>query len=171
MPAAFFAKRERGGAAAVVVNESLVAIRKILLDGGEKVVGEVAVFSEGFARGEVNDFDIGLNSGGFGFFCEGDEGVFGFGEVKVGDERGGRAEKARDFESAGEEGGEAEGGVFGGVFLVVGGFVGFIDDNEAEIFKWGEESRARADDDAGMFGVEEGFPDEVTFGFGLFGVD
>ena len=153
LPAAFFAKGEGGGTAAVVVDEGLVALGEVLLDSGKKSVGEVAVFGEGFARGEVNDFKVGSDGGGFGFCREGDERVFGFGEVKVGNEGGGGAEEEGDFEGAGDEGGEAEGGVFGGVFLVVGGFVSFVNDDETEVFERGEEGGAGADDDAGSFGV------------------
>jgi len=171
LPAAFFAESERGGAAAVVIDEGLVAVLEVLLDGGKKRVGEVAVFGEGFAGGEVDNLDVGGDGGSFGFLGEGDEGVFGLGEIKVGDERGGGAKEARDVEGAGKEGSEADGGVFGGVFLVVSGFVGFVDDNEAEIVKWGEESGAGANDNAGGVGGEEVLPGEVAFGFGLFTVE
>ena len=95
--------------------------------------------------------DAGGDGGGFCLFGEEDEGVFVFGEEEVGDEGGGGAKEASDFEGAGEEGSEADGGVFGGVFLVVGGFVGFVDDDEAEVFDRGEEGGAGADDDSGRF--------------------
>lgn len=48
--------------------------------------------------------------------------------------------------------------------------MGFVDDNEAEVFDWGEESRAGADDDARSFGEEKVFPEEMALGFGLFAV-
>ncbi len=94
-----------------------------------------------------------MESGSFGFFSEGDEGVFSVCEVKVGDERGGGAKQTRDFKSAGDERGEAEGGVFRGVFLVISGFVGFVDDDETEVFERCEEGGARTDDDLGRVGV------------------
>lgn len=167
LPATFFAESEGRGAAAVVIDESLVAVLEILCDGGEEGVGEVAIFGERFARGETDDFDLWRYGRGFGLFRESDEGVFGLSQVEVGNERGGGAEEARDFEGASEEGGEAEGGVFRGVFLVVGGFVGFVDDDETEIFERGEEGGAGADDDLWGVGVEEAFPGEVAFSFGL----
>lgn len=83
LPAAFFTESEGGGAAAVVVDEGLVTVLKVFRDGGEKGVGEVAVFGEGFTRGEVDDFEVGGDGGGFGLGGERDEGVFGPGEVKV----------------------------------------------------------------------------------------
>ena len=151
LPAAVFAKGEWGGAAAVVVNEGLVAGGEVFFDVSEERVGEVAVFGERLARGGVDDLDAGGDGGGFGLFGEEDEGVFVFGEEEVGDEGGGGAKEASDFEGAGEEGSEADGGVFGGVFLVVGGFVGFVDDDEAEVFDGSEEGGAGADDDSGRF--------------------
>ncbi len=78
---------------------------------------------------------------------EGNEGVFGLCEVIVGDERGGGAEEAGDFEGACHEGSEADGGIFGGVFLVIGGLVSFVDDDESEIFKGGKKGGAGTDDD------------------------
>lgn len=53
----------------------------------------------------------------------------GPGEVEVGDEGGGGAEEAGDFEAFCHKRGEAEGGVFRSVFLVVGGFVSLVDDD------------------------------------------
>ena len=134
LPAAVFTDGHRGGATAVVVNESLVAVFKVGLDGGEKRVGEVAVFGEVVTLGKVDDFDGGLESRRFCLFGERDERVFLAGEVKVGSERSGGAEKAGDFKRAGHERGEAESGVFRGVFLIIGGLVGFVDDDEAEVF-------------------------------------
>ena len=171
LPATVFADGYGGGTAAVVVDEGLVAVLEILVDGGEKRVGEVAVFGEEVASFKVDDLDGGGEGGGFGFLSEGNKRVFGFGEVEVGDERGGGAEEAGDFEVSGEEGGEADGGVFGGVFLEVGGFVSFVDNDETEVFEGSEEGGAGADDDLGLVGVEEVFPGEMTFGFGLFGVE
>ena len=45
--------------------------------------------------------------------------------------------------------------------------MGFIDDDETEIFERGEKGGAGADDDLWGVGVEEAFPGEVAFGFGL----
>jgi len=48
---------------------------------------------------------------------------------------------------AGDEASEAESGIARGIFLIVGGFVGFVDDDEAEVVNRGEEGGTRADDD------------------------
>lgn len=45
--------------------------------------------------------------------------------------------------------------------------MGFVDDDETEIFERGEEGGAGADDDLWGVGVEEAFPGEVAFSFGL----
>ena len=108
LPAAVFADGHRGGAAAVVVDESLVAVVEVLFDCCEESVGEVVIFSKVVTLGEVDNFDVGSDGGGFGFFGERDKGVFRLGEVEVGDERGGGAEEAGDFEVASDERGEAE---------------------------------------------------------------
>ena len=55
-------------------------------------------------------------------------------------------------DGGGDVGSEAEGGVVRCVVLVEGGFVGFVDDDEAEIVEGGEEGRAGADDDEGASG-------------------
>lgn len=72
------------------------------------------------------------------------------GEVIILDEGGGGALDAVDLKGLGDETSETEGGVFGTVFLVVGGFVAFVDDDKAEVFEGGKESGARADDDLGF---------------------
>ena len=64
---------------------------------------------------------------------------------------------------AGNEAGEAESGVFWGFFLEIGGFMGFIDNNEAEVMDGGEEGGTGADDDLRCFCNKEIFPDFLTF--------
>ena len=66
------------------------------------------------------------------------------------------------------ETGEAKGGVTGRVFLVVGGFVGLVDNNQTEVLQGREEGGTGADDDFGGIAREEVFPDLVALGFGLF---
>lgn len=138
-----------------------------MADGREESIGKITRARKIGTVGEVNDFDLGGDGGGFGFLGEIDERRVGLGKVEVGDERGGRAENARDFECGGYKRGEAKSGVFWGVFLVVSGFMGFVDDDEAEIFERGKESGARTNDDLRGVGVEKLFPDKVTFGFSL----
>lgn len=53
---------------------------------------------------------------------------------------------------AGDEAGEAESGIARGIFLIIGGFVGFVDDDETEVVDRGEEGGARADDDERLGG-------------------
>ena len=74
------------------------------------------------------------------------------GEVIVYEVGGGRAEDAGDFEGAGDLAGEAEGGVAGGVFLVIGGFVGFVNQDKTEVVNRGVKGGAGADDDGGGSG-------------------
>ena len=54
LPAAFGAESQRSGAAAVVVNQGLVAIFKVIFNGGEERVGKIAIFGEIFAGGQGN---------------------------------------------------------------------------------------------------------------------
>ena len=75
------------------------------------------------------------------------------------------------MESFGYETGKAKSGIARGGILVVSGFVSFVDDNEAEIVDGGEESRARANNNMWFGGGEKLFPDEMTFGFGLTGMN
>lgn len=107
-------------------------------------------------------------AGGLSLFGEGNEGVFRGGEVIIGGKRGSSAKNAGDFGTFCYETGEAQSGIFRGVFLEISAFVGFVDDDEAEIFDGGEQGRARTDDDLGGRGIEQIFPDEMALRFGLF---
>lgn len=93
-------------------------------------------------------------AGGFSLFGEGNKGVFRGGEVIIGGKRGSSAKNARDFGIFCHEAGEAQSGIFRGVFLEISAFVGFVDDDEAEIFDGGEQGRAWADDDLGGRRIE-----------------
>lgn len=53
---------------------------------------------------------------------------------------------------------ELGGRVFGSLVLVVGGLVGFVDDDEAEISDWCKEGGARTDDDLGLVVFEDVLP-------------
>ena len=119
----------------------------------QEKVGKIAIFGEVGAIFEVDKGDFGVDGGLFGLFGELDEGMVGFGKVVVDEIRSGGTEETGGFCLAGDETGEAEGGIARGVFLVIGGFVGFVDDDEAEVVDWGEEGGAGADDDG--FGVGE----------------
>lgn len=123
-----------------------------MLDFGDEGVGKIAIFGEISAILEVDEEDFGVFGGGFGLFGKFDEGMAGFCEVIIDEIRGGGAEDAGDFLLAGNEAGETEGGVTGCVFLIIGGFVGFVDNDEAEVVDGGEEGGAGADDDERLRG-------------------
>ena len=149
LPAAVITEGERGGTAAVVEDEGLVVLVEVVLEGGEQRLGEIAVAREEGAVLEVDDGDGGGLGGGFGLMVEGDKGGFLASEVIIDEVGSGGAENAGDFEGSGNVAGEAKGGIAGGVFLVVGGFVGFVDEDEAEVVEGGEEGGTGADDDGG----------------------
>ena len=165
LPAAVFADGEWSGAAAVMEDEGLVVVIKVTLNRGEERVGKIAVFEKILAIFEINNG--GLHRGGrFGFLGESNEGVVGAGEMIIGNERRGGAEEVGNFELAGDETGETDGGIFGGIFLEIGGFVGFVNDDETEIIDGGKKSGAGADDDARLFCLEDVLPGEVALSFG-----
>ena len=112
-------------------------------------MGEVAVAREEGAVLEVDDGDGGGLGGGFGLMVEGDKSGFLASEVIIDEVGSGGAEDAGDFEGGGDLAGEAKGGIAGGVFLVVGGLVGLVDEDEAEVVEGGEEGGTGADDDGG----------------------
>lgn len=74
------------------------------------------------------------------FFCE----------IIIRDKRGSGAEYTGDFKGASKETSEPGGGVFGGVFLIIRGFMGFVDDDKTKVFNGGEKGGTRADDDLFM---------------------
>ncbi len=97
LPTAFFADGERGRAAAIVEDEGLMTEFEVVLDGSEEGVGKITVADEVGAIFEVDDFDVGGDGGGFGFFGQFDEGRMGGGEVIIDDIGGGSAEDGGDF--------------------------------------------------------------------------
>ena len=149
LPATMITEGERGGSAAVVEDEGLVVLGEVVFKGGEQGLGEMAVLQEKGAVLEVNDGGDWGFCGGFGFVIKGDEGGVLAGEVIIYEVRGGGAEDAGDFEGAGDLAGEAKGGVAGGVFLVVGRFVGFVNQDKTEVVDGGKKGGAGADDDGG----------------------
>ncbi len=102
----------------------------------------------------------------------------GFGKVIIDKIRGGGALETGDFKSASNETSEAQGGIARCVFLVIGGFVGFVDDDLAEVANRGQEGGTRADNNqrlgrtvAGCGAEEDVEPDLAAFGGGLAGMD
>ena len=57
------------------------------------------------------------------------------------------------------------------MILMIGWFMCFVDDDEAEILDRGKEGRTRADDDARMVAFECGLPEMMADGLGLLGVE
>ena len=90
-----------------------------------------------------------------------------FGEIKIGDEWGGSAFETGDFKRRSNKTGKAESRVFWGIFLEIGGFMGLVDDDEAEVMNRGEQSRARADNDKRGFGLVDFIPEVTAGGVGL----
>jgi len=126
----------------------------IVFDSRQELIGKIAVFEEIRTVFQVDNGGFRGDSGGFGFLSELDEGMVGFCEVEIDDVRGGGALNTGDFEGTSHEASEAESGITGGVFLVIGAFVGFVDDDEAEVLDGGEEGGAGADDNKGRSGFE-----------------
>ena len=62
----------------------------------------------------------------------------GFGEVIVNDIRGGSAGDAGDFALTGDKTGEAYGRITWSVLLIIGTFVGFVDDDQAKVAERGK---------------------------------
>ena len=58
----------------------------------------------------------------------------GFGEIIIFDFRGRGPENAGNIFRFGDETSEANGGIFWGLILEIGRFMGFVDDDEPEIF-------------------------------------
>ena len=100
------------------------------------MIREEAVFFEVSAVFEVYGAKVG---GGWlfdGELVQLNDGVLLFCKVVVGDGWGGGTEQGESghvcfgiFNNTYHDGGEFGGGVFGGLVLVVGGFVGFVNDN------------------------------------------
>ena len=67
---------------------------------------------------------------------------------------GGAAEDDGGFFPTGAQDGHVSGIVAGGLVLLVGRLVLFIDDDHAGIFHWRENRTSRADHDSGMAGVD-----------------
>lgn len=113
----------------------------------KELVGKIAIFEEIGAVFEVDNVDLGVDGGGFGLFGEFDQGMTGFGEVKIDDIWSGSAVDAGDFVLSGDKTGKPNGRITGVVFLIIGAFVSLVDDNQTQVAERGEEGGARPDDD------------------------
>lgn len=132
--AARFTDSEGARTAAIMKNQSLVAVLEVVFDGVKKCGAKIAVFGEIITVSQVDEVNFGLFGGSFGFFFDGNEGIFGFSEVVIFDIRGGGAEDKRDFEVFADGAGGADGRITGRIFLIIRGFVFLVDDDEAEVF-------------------------------------
>lgn len=116
------------------------------------MVGKVAIFEKVSAVFKIDDGRLRCDSGGLGFFGKLNQGIVGLSEVKVDDVGGGGTLDARYFEGTRHKTSKPDGGIARGVFLIIGAFVGFVNDNKAEIVNWGKEGGAGADDNEGLRG-------------------
>ncbi len=147
LPATFFADGKRRGAATIMKNESLMFSLEVFFDSCQKLVGEVTVFKKIGAFFKIDDSYFGSDSGRFGFFGKFDEGMMGFGKVKIDDVRGGGTLNTGNIEGFGNKASKSDGGITRGILLIIGRFMRFIDHNKAKISEWGKEGGARADND------------------------
>ena len=82
-----------------------------------------------------------------------DERMVGFGEMIIDDIGSGSALDTRDFEGMSDETGETEGGITGRIFLIIGVFVRFVDNDEPKVMKRREKGRTGADHDKRLGGL------------------
>lgn len=148
-------------------DQGLVVIFEIGVDFLQKKIGKIAVFREISAIFEVNNLNFRSNSGVFSFFAETNQRRMILGEIVIRNQGCSGAEKTIDLAGLSDEAGEAKGGIFGVLLLKIARFVSFVDDNESKIAKRQEKGGAGADDDLRRIGLQEFFPDEMAFGFGL----
>lgn len=71
-----------------------------------------------------------------------------FGEVIINQIRCGGAKDTGDFASTSDKTGETQSRVARGIFLIISGFVSFVDDNETEVMQGCKQGRAWANYDA-----------------------
>ena len=131
--------------------------------GGEEGTGLAGLF---FAfEPHVDDADVG-HDGAVDALGQADETVFAGAGVAVGFEGGGRGaeEDGAALQGAAHDG-DVAGVVVGGLVLLVGGLVFFVDDEEAEGADRREEGRAGAERDAGFAG-RDALPFVVAFAVG-----
>lgn len=100
-----------------------------------------------------------------------DERMVGFGEMIIDDIGSGSALDTRDFEGMSDETGETEGGITGRIFLIIGAFVRFVDDNESEVRQGRKEGGTRTNDDPRSARFEEAEPGATAFDEGLIGMN
>ena len=148
--AAAVALQGAGEAAAVEEKDGLLAFFEALFEGGAEAVGEDGdlAFLLLLFQTHVDDADE-RHGVGVGAFVEAEELVFsGEGVLPAFERRRGGAENDGAGLEGGAEDGDVAGLVAGDVFLLVGGFVLLIDDDEAEIRQGCEDGGAGADHDA-----------------------
>ncbi len=117
------------------------------------MVGKVAIFEEVVAVFEVDNGSFWSDSGRFGFGCEFDKGIMGFCEMKINDIGGGGALNARNFERICHKTRKAKSRIAWRIFLIIGVFVRFVDNDETKVMKRGEKGRTGADHDKGLGGL------------------
>ncbi len=161
-----------GEAAAVEEDDDLFVRFEAFLDGSTKDIRDDGISALVFLGLDAHVDDACQGEGGsVGAFGEFDELVFAESGVLEGLERGGGGAENDGalFEVAANDG-EIPGVVFGRVFLFVGGFVFFIDDDETGVLEGREDGGAGSDDDAGFAGADA-VPFVKTLALGKMGVE
>lgn len=85
----------------------------------------------------------------------------------INDIRGGGAKNTRNFLILSDEAGEAKSRITGRVILIIGRVVGFVDNNETEIFDGGKKGGTGANNDLRSVGVMDFFPNQMALGLSL----
>ena len=147
-------------------NHALLMVIERFLDAGDELVTEEAVTSEIRAILEVDNLDLGGFIGFNGELVELNNGVMLLADVIICDERGGGTEN-----SAGHHGSKTECGIFWILILMVGRFMGFVDNDKTKFFHGGEDRRTWANNDAWMVAFEGVLPEMVSNGLSLFGME
>ncbi len=94
------------------------------MDASDERIAEYAATSKVGAIFKIDNGNVGSFGGFDGEFGERDDGMMSLTDVIIGDEwRGGTEQSLR------HNSGKTEGGIFGILILVIGGLVGFVDDD------------------------------------------
>ncbi len=154
--AAGWALEGAGEAAAVEEDDDLFVRFEAFFNGSTKDVGDDGVAPFVFLGLDAHIDNAGEGEGSsIGALGEFDELVFTeLGVLESFERGGGGAEEDGAFFEMTADDGEVTGVILGWVFLFVGGFVFFIDDDEAEVLDGSEDGAAGPDDDAGFAGAD-----------------